>query len=133
LAVLSSLLALLHLRVHRRNTLFTRGRYFGWQWAAGHASGSGKAGAIVGDVDGRVVDDDRIGDRPVINLNVCDVDIVHGAVVVEAISVPISALVADAYVAESVVDAAVVTDVSAPKSVVITISAAPECPVAGCP
>ena len=115
--------------------MFTGGRYFGWQRSAGHASGASKACAIICDVDGGVVDDDRIRDRPVINLNIGirDVDVVHGAVVVESISVPISALIADAYVAEAIVDAAVVTDVSSPKSVMITISAAPECPVAGGP
>jgi hypothetical protein len=67
-------------------------------------------------------------------LNVGDVAyIVDGAVVVEAISVPITSLIANANVAESVVNAAVVAHMVAPKSVMVAVPAAGKTPVSGRP
>ena len=57
-------------------------------------------------------------------MNVGDVHIVDGAVVVETISAPVPALIAGAAVAESIVNAAVVADILAPGPVVVAIPSA---------
>jgi hypothetical protein len=69
--------------------------------------------AIVGDA-GVVIDDDGA----VVDVGDVDVDVVDGAVVVEVIAVPIAAVVADAGVAEAVVDATVEADVRPPEAAV---------------
>jgi hypothetical protein len=63
-------------------------------------------------------------------LDVADVHVVDGTVIVEAISIPVPALIAGADVAESIVNAAVVTDVPAPESIVVAVSATGNSPVA---
>jgi GTP:adenosylcobinamide-phosphate guanylyltransferase len=64
-------------------------------------------------------------------VNVGDGYIVDGAVVVETIPAPVPALIADAYVAESVVDTAVVADMRASKTVVVAVHAAGKPPISG--
>jgi hypothetical protein len=110
--------------------LFAGGRDFSWQGLAGNSSGTVVAGAIVGDVDRLVVDDDGIRDRAVVDGNVVDVHVIDGAVVVETISVPVAALIADSDIAEAVVDSAVVTDVPPPKTIVVAVSSADVSPIA---
>jgi hypothetical protein len=74
-----------------------------------------------------------IGDGAVVDYDVGDVHIVDGAVIVEATPAPIPALVADPAIAESIVDAAVVADVSAPEAVVVAISPAVRSPISRSP
>jgi hypothetical protein len=62
-----------------------------------------------------------------------DVDVVDRAVVVEAASAPIAAIVAVAGVAEAIVDAAIVADVLAPVAGIIPVGVIPVAPVAGSP
>src|SRR5271166_201956 len=67
--------------------------------------------AVVADVVVRGVVDDGL----VVNIvNIRDVYVIHRAVVVETAVIPISALIADATVAEAIVDAAVKADIRAP-------------------
>ena len=61
--------------------------------------------AIGGVTDAAVID---------VEVNVGDVHIVDGAVIVEAPSAPVPALVAGAAIAESIVNATVVTDILTP-------------------
>jgi hypothetical protein len=55
-----------------------------------------------------------VTDVAVVDVDVSDVHIVDGAVVVEATSAPVAALVACADIAESIVDATVVADILTP-------------------
>ena len=55
-----------------------------------------------------------VRDGAVIDVDVCDIHIVDGPVVVEAASAPVPALVAGSAIAESIVNAAVVADVLTP-------------------
>ena len=109
LAVLCCRALLLQLRIHRRYTLFPHCCDFRRLGAAGHASRSVVAG-VYRRVDDRRVVDHRVGYSAVVHLNVVYVHVVHRAVVIEAISPPVSALVARAFVAVSIIDAAVVAD-----------------------
>jgi hypothetical protein len=68
-------------------------------------------------------------DGAVIHVTVVEVHIVDGTVIVEPISAPIPALIAGADVAESIVNAAVVADMLAPKAVVVAIHAAEKSPI----
>jgi len=129
LAVLSRLLPRLHLRGHRRNALLARGRNFRPQRAASHASGPVVAVAVIGNVDGRVIDDDCIRDRAVINLNVGDCYVVDATVVVEAISLPVPTLIPDSLVAVSIINAPVVADMPAPIAVMVAVPAADKSPI----
>ena len=61
------------------------------------------------------------------------VDVIYSAVVIEVAAAPVTALVAEAYVAKTVVDAAIVADVPAPVTAVKAVTAMPEAPVAGGP
>jgi hypothetical protein len=88
LVVLCCCLLLLQLRVHRRNALLARCGNFSRQRLASNASGPVIAGAVVGDVNGGIVDDDCIRHRAVVNLDVADAHVVDGTVIVEAISIP---------------------------------------------
>src|ERR1039458_7633176 len=103
------------------------------QRPASDASRPVVAGTVIRNVDGGVVDDDRIRYRAVIDLNVGDVHIVDGTVIVETISVPVPALIADSDVAESIVNAAVVADMSAPIAMVIAVPTADKSPISRCP
>jgi len=129
LVVLCCCLLLLQLRVHRRNALLARCGNFSRQSLASNASGPVIAGAVIGDVNGGIVDDDCIRHRAVVNLDVADAHVVDGTVIVEAISIPVPALIASADVAESIVNAAVVADMPAPEPVVVAVSAAGRSPV----
>jgi hypothetical protein len=88
------------------------------------------AATIEADIVHRLVLDDRlrvdIGDDGLIHLG-------DGGVVKEHPMIPISALVADASIAEAVVDAAIISDVRAPVSGVPNISTTIVAPVAGRP
>lgn len=77
--------------------------------------------AVVADmVHGVVVDDDR----PVIDIgNVGDVHIGHAAVVIEVASAPLATVEADSGVAETVVNAAIETDVRAPVAAMENVEA----------
>ena len=133
MAILGRLLPMLQLRIHRWNALLTDRRHFRRQRAASNPSRTVVTGAIVRDVDRGVVDDDRIRDRAVIHLNIGDVHVVDRTVIVESISVPVPALIANTDVAEAIVNAAVISDMPAPESIVIAISAADESPISGRP
>jgi len=54
--------------------------------------------------------------RMLVHVNIRDVDVVHGAVVLEAIAAPVTALIPAATVSKTVVNPAVVTDIPAPVS-----------------
>jgi len=130
LAILGRHLLVLYLRCHGRNALFACGGDFGGQWLASDATRSVVTDARVRDIDGSVVHDDRIGHGAVIDLDIADVGhIVDGAVVVETIAVPVATLIANADVAEAVVNAAVVANVPAPVPVVVAVSAAGVAPI----
>jgi hypothetical protein len=88
---------------------------------AASASVVGDAGVVVDD-DGAVVD---VGD--------VDVDAVDGAVVVEVVAAPIASVIADAGVAEAVVDAAVKADVGTPEAAVEAPASVVPAPIAGGP
>lgn len=84
--------------------------------------------AVIADA---VVDDGPVDDnRAVIDvLNVHTAEIVDLAVVGELITVPVSALIADASVAHPIIDAAVEADISAPVAVNESVAAAVESPI----
>ena len=129
LAVLCCRLLVLHLRGHWRNALLTGCSHLRRNRLASDASWAVVADAVNRSVvDGDVVDH-RVGYGAVIHVNVGDVHIVDGPVIVETISVPVPALIADAGVTVSIVNAAVVADVPAPISVVVAIPAADEPPI----
>src|SRR5664280_1426705 len=110
---------LLQLRGHRRNALRTHCGGLGRQRLASDASRPVVTGAVHrGVVDGAVI-----------HVNVGDIHIVDGTVIVETVSAPIPALIAGADVAESIVNAAVVADILAPKAVVVAIHAAEQSPI----
>ena len=119
LAVLCCRVLVLQLRGHGRNALLAQCRVFRRQWPASDASRAVVAGTVYRGVV----------DAAVINVNVGNVHIVDGTVVVETISAPIPALIADAAVAESIVNAAVVADILAPEAVVEAIHAGGESPI----
>ncbi len=119
LAVLCCRLLVLQLRSHRRNALLTHSGHFRRQRPASDAPRSVVAGAV----------NCGVVDRAVVHVNVGDVHIVNGAVVVEPIVVPVPALITDAGVAESIVNTAVVADILSPKTIVVAIHAAEKSPV----
>jgi hypothetical protein len=123
LAVLCCRSLVLQLRGHGRNALPTQCGGFGRQSLASDASRPVVAGAVHG----------GIVDGAVIHVNVGDVYIVDGPVIVETISAPIPALIAGAEVAESIVNTAVVADILAPEAVVVLIHAAKKSPISGRP
>lgn len=121
--VLSGLLALLQLRGHRRYTLLAPCNDLDRQGLAIDASWSVIAGAVgSGGVYGRVVND-CICHRAVIDVNVGDGNVVDGTIVIETPPAPISTLIPNAYVAKSIVNAAVEADMLAPGAIVVAISA----------
>ena len=123
--VLGGLALVLKLGGHGRGAGAAHGCEFGGLRAdvdAASAAVVGDAGVVVDDY-GAVVD---IGD-------VVDVDAVDGAVVVEAVSIPVAAMVAVAGVSEAIVDASVVADVRTPEAGMEAIAVTEEEPVAGCP
>ena len=62
-----------------------------------------------------------------------DVDVIDRAVVVKMAAAPVAAFVPEAYVAEAVVDAAIVAHVPAPVAAIKAVVVMPEAPVAGGP
>ena len=91
-----------------------------------HAAGTVVTDAIV---SGVVVDD-----RVVIDIvNHSRIHVVDVPVVVESVAVPISSLVAEADVAEAVIDTPVVADVTTPIAAVVTVTSAIIAPIAGSP
>jgi hypothetical protein len=122
LAVLLGFALMLELGRHGRNSRSAHGFDFGWPWPIGDAASAsvvGDAGVVIDD-DGAVID---VGDAG-------DIDTVHRAVVVEVVASPITAVVADAGVAEAVVDAAVKADVQAPEAAMEAPAVAVPAPVA---
>jgi hypothetical protein len=127
--ILCRSLSLLQLSIHGRNALLSRRGNFCGQWPAGNAPGSVVAITIIGNVYGGVIDNYSVRDCSVVHLNVADVHIVDGTVVVEAVSMPISTLITNANIAKSIINSAIVADVPAPKSVMIAVSAADKSPI----
>lgn len=122
-----------NLRFHRRDALGARCGHLRRQRPASDATGSVIADAIYGGRINRRVVDDHIRHSSVIDVNVGDGHVVHSTIVVETISVPISALVADADVAVSVINSPVVADVLAPVAVVIAVPSPDKAPISGRP
>jgi hypothetical protein len=110
LVVLGSRTLLLHLRGHRRNALLARCGDFRRKRSPRDASRAVVADAVDRCVVDRDVVDNCIRYRAVVHVNVGDGHVVYGAVVIETIAAPVTALIADAYVSESIVDPAVETD-----------------------
>ncbi len=63
-------------------------------------------------------------------VDVCDIHVVHGTVVVEGIVVPISSFIADTAVAEAVVDTTVEADLRTPVAFIPSESVAAPTPIA---
>lgn len=129
--VLHGCLAILHLRLHRRYTLLAHCSKF----LRCRAAAKTAVAAVVGDtrvVDVRVVDDfhaavvDVVVYPPWLHAIDC-------GVVPEVIVIPVATLVAEADVAEAVIDATVVADVLAPIAVVPAIATAVPAPPSGRP
>jgi hypothetical protein len=112
------------LRPHRSRVRSTVGGYFRARWPRSNAMRP----AVVADA---VVDDGAVDDYGAV-VDVGDVDaaeVVDGAVVGEVISMPVSALIANAGVAEAVVHPAIEADVPAPITVIEAIASTDEAPV----
>lgn len=123
--VLGSLALVLKLGCHWRGA----GAAHGCEFSGLRTYGQAASASVVGDA-GVVIDDDG----SVVDVSdVVNVDAVDGPVVVEAVSVPVAAVIAVAGVSEAVVDASVVADVRAPEAVVEAVVVAVEEPVAGGP
>jgi hypothetical protein len=133
LTVLRCCLPLLQLSSHGRHALLVYCGSFHRQRLSCHSSWAIVAGAASCIIDRNVVDDDRICDCAVIHANVAGVYVVRRAVVIEAVSAPVPALIAGADVAESIINSAVIADVKAPVAVVIPVSAAGVSPIARSP
>ena len=89
---------------------------------------SAAASAVADAVHGDVIDDGLV-----VDVNVGDVDVVHGAVVVEMAVPPVSAFIAVADVSEAIIDSAVKADVWAPVSRMPDIHTLTPTPIAGSP
>jgi hypothetical protein len=103
LTIAGSFALVLKLGRHRRNSGTAHRCNFSRSWP--HVDSA--SAAVVGHAS-VVVDDDRavvdVGDAS-------DIDAIHGAVVVEVISIPVAAVVTHTGVAEAVVDATIEADV----------------------
>jgi hypothetical protein len=121
LTILLRFALMLDLGRHGRDSWTAHGFDLGRPWPVSDAASP----SVVGDT-GVVVDDDGA----VVDVGDVDVDPVDGAVVVEVVAAPIAAVVADAGVAEAVVDAAVKADVGAPESAVKAPASVIPAPVA---
>jgi hypothetical protein len=96
----------------------------------GRASSNSTRAAVIADTVHRCVVDYGF----VVNIvNVRDVDVIHGAVVVECSVIPISTLIADTTIAEAVVDATVEADVRTPIAAIPSIGVAAPTPITGSP
>src|ERR1700683_889858 len=76
-----------------------------------------------------MVVDHWVGYGSVVHLNIRYLDVVDRAVVIETVSLPVPALIARAFVAVSIVDPAVVTDIPAPVSVAVAVTTARVVPI----
>jgi hypothetical protein len=124
LAVLCCFVLVLNLSGHGRNS----GAAHGFDFCRPRSVGDAASTSVVGDA-GVVVDDDLA----LIDITDTGADAVDGAVVIEVVATPIAAVVADAGVAEAIVDAAVKADVRAPESPVEAPAIVIPAPVAGGP
>lgn len=88
-----------------------------------HAAPTIEADVIIAGADGCVV-----GVVHYVDAYVCD-----GAVVIEVVAAPVTARVADAGVAEPIINAAVEADLGSPVAGVPAIETPSECPIAGSP
>jgi hypothetical protein len=123
LTILGCLTLVLELGGHGWRSRAAHGCQFGWLRTDGNAASA----SVVGDAVVIVVDDDG----PVIDVgNVVDVNAIHGGVVVEAVSIPVAAVIAIAGVSEAVVDASIEANVRAPEAVVEAVAVTEEEPVA---
>ena len=132
LAILGGLFAVLDLSGHRRNTLLAGGGQLRWSRLAGDAARAVVTSIVHGVVDGCVVDR-GVADGAVVDLDVAVADVVDRTVVVEAVSIPVPALIASSRVTISIVNAAVVADVPAPIAIVVAIAMAGVSPPSGGP
>jgi len=123
LVVLGCRMLLLQLRGHRRNALLAPSGDFRWSRSSRDASRAVVADAVDRCVVDRDVVDNCIRYCAVVHVNVSYGHVVDGAVVIETIAAPVTALIADAYISESIVDPAVVTDMRAPIAVVVAVPA----------
>ena len=133
LPVLRGLFAMLNLGGHRRNALLAGGGELSGSRLASDAAWTVVADIVHSRVVNGGVDDRGVGDGAVVDPDVTVADVVDRAVVVEAIAIPIPALVTGSGVAVSIVDAAVVADVPAPIAVVVAIAVAAISPPSGGP
>jgi hypothetical protein len=116
---------ILKLGGHRRSTWTAEGRDLGWSWAYVDAASAAVVGDTIAGVHdhGTVVD---VGDAG--NVNPVD-----GAVVIEVVAVPVTAVIAVAGVAETIVNAAIETNMKTPVPAVEAVAVVVEAPVAGRP
>jgi hypothetical protein len=124
LAVFGCRALVLDLCGHRRRSRAAEGCDLCWLRTNGDASTAsvvGYAGVVVYD-DGAVIDMRNV-----------DADAIDGTVVIEVVSVPVAAVIAEAGVTEAIVDASVETDMSAPVSTAEAPTVVVPAPVAGGP
>ena len=124
LAVLGRRVLILDLCGHRRRSRAAEGCNFCGLRTSGNASTAtvvGYAGIVVYD------------DGAVINMSHVDVDSIHRAVVVEVVSVPVAAVIAEAGVTEAIIDASVEADMGAPVSAAEAPTVVVPAPVTGSP
>jgi hypothetical protein len=120
LAVAGSLALILELCRHWWGARTAHGYELCGLWASRKAAAASVVGdTVVVDDDGAVID---VGDAGY-------VDAIDGAVVVEVIPVPVTAVVARACVAEAVVNASVEADVRTPEAWIEAVAVAKEAPV----
>jgi hypothetical protein len=117
LAVLRRGALLLHLRRHRRNALLVRRGHFRGRRLAGHTARP----MITGASNGGVIDN-RIFYGTAIFVYAYIANVIRGPVVIEAVSVPVTALITGANISVPVVHPAVVPDMSPPRPLVIPVS-----------
>src|SRR5438445_12235758 len=95
---------------NRRDVSLTQRGLFLGRWASGDSAG---ASVIAHIVHGDIIHNDRFV------VHVSNVGhAVHGAVVEEGPVVPISSLIADAYIAETVIDTAIESDARPPVALI---------------
>src|SRR5215469_14804387 len=124
-AIAASIALMVALRVGRFKVAFAIPRFL----LAVRAGVDSAAAAVVADaVHGHVVDDGLV-----VHANVGDVDVVHGAVVVEVAVSPIAAFITVAEVAVAVVHATVEADVRSPVPGVPDVHAVAPSPISGRP
>ena len=124
LTVLRSFALVLDLSGHGRNSWTAHGSDLGRL----RSDGDPASASVVGDAS--VVVDDYCA---VVDVGDVGADAVNGAVVIEVVAIPIAAVIADASVAEAVVDASVKTNVKAPESTVEAPAVVIPAPITGGP